>query len=679
VSGFEAILLALLVILPWGEGGAAPTSLAVVQTIIFVAVAALLRRTLKSGSIEVRLSWPLLAYLAFLAVGGVGLLRSEYLYGSFETYWDQIAALLLALALAGTAPTERFARTAAAAICGLGAAQALPAIVSRCTVGAALSPSFVNPNHLAAYLNVAAFVALERGGWLPAREGQEGTREAAPGPRPGPVSRLLLWRAGALLCAAGVLAVGSRGALLALTITLLVLIARAGSARARAWMRAVPVVIVLAALAVLSVQSRFASNVDPYRYDRPRLWTAALSAWREAPLLGLGPGMYEHRAARHNFPQDLAVFRYSKEPHSAHSQPLQTLAEEGVAGLLTLLVFAGAIVVALAGARKVGGEAAASARALLPACAALAIHALFETPFEAPAIPITLLLLAWPALRPASFGASAAAFVLRWPDRETAARERWATVTSAAVCGVVLFSIGVAAPYLSYLAVRYAEGEGRAPVRIDLAFRTAEALNPHQPFLGFRRARAALARSRRVSPTLLANAMDSLETTIRLEPGDPSAYALLGGLYARAAADLPGAGAGAIAEAERRYTEALAVAPLDARLHVERGSLRLSAGEAAGALADALAALQLEPRALAAHQLEVEALLASGREKEAAAGLGDMEKVLADLSGYQPLNGYEEALLRVDGRGLLEMRRRLGPLLLVPSAGGLLRGGHGDD
>ena len=50
-----------------------------------------------------------------------------------------------------------------------------------------------------------------------------------------------------------------------------------------------------------------------------------------------------------------------------------------------------------------------------------------------------------------------------------------------------------------------------------------------------------------ISSPLLANAMESLERTVRLAPGDPSAYALLASLYRRAAADLSGAGPGALA------------------------------------------------------------------------------------------------------------------------------------
>jgi len=209
--------------------------------------------------------------------------------------------------------------------------------------------------------------------------------------------------------------------------------------------------------------------------------------------------------------------------------------------------------------------------------------------------------------------------------------------------------------------------------------RLAETLNPRQPFLGYERARSAMARAKRISPALLANAFESLEKAQSLEPGDPSAFALMGRLYARALEDFPGAGAGAVDAADRRYTEALLRAPLDARLFVERGGFRLARGNGAAALADSREAIRLEPEALAARQLEVEALLACGRSQDAAAALKRLDEEVVRLRGYEPLNGYESFLMRLDPWDLEKARGMVSSLLLLFPDGGPLGRGHRRD
>lgn len=671
MTWMERILLVVLIAVPWGEGGADPSVLALIHTLVFAAAATLLWKSAKEGTIETLIPWPLLAWALFVIVGLAGMMRSEYLYGSLDTWWDQAIALILALALSCASPSRRFTRLAPMVVALSAAAQAVPAIVTRFTSGGAVSISFLNPNHLGAYLNIALFVALERGGWL-GGAAPDRPEAGAPARATGAIGdgrewngARLAWTAAAILCVAGVVAIASRGALLALAVTVLFLFAggaarRPQGLRGARWLRAAPLVALVGGIGLLSIQMRFSAAEDPYRYDRPRIWMAALRSWADAPLLGLGPGMYEHRSARHNFPQEKAAFRYAKVPGSAHSQPIQTLSEEGIAGLGALAIVVAATGVALHLARGRPGAAGSAARALEPALVAAGTHSLFEMVFQPPAIPLTLLILSWPALRPGGTAQAAASFLLRWPARGPESRERRSMALSLAIGGVVLFIVAVAAPYGSYVASEYAASGSLPPVRIDLAFRAAESMNPTQPYIGYRRARSALARSRNLSPPLLANAMDSLEKTIRLEPGDPSAYALLGGLYARAATELPGAGPGALLAAERRLGQAIERAPFDVALLVERGGLRLSSGRKDLALEDAEAALLVEPNALAAHLLRIEACLASGRTDRARAALTEMSEAESRLGDHRPLNGYEAALMRVDARRLEEARRKIG-------------------
>ncbi|MBI3450757.1 MAG: O-antigen ligase family protein [Acidobacteria bacterium] len=670
MSLVEAGLILLVAIVPWGEGGATPGALAASHTVVFVVAAAAIVAGFRKGTTRVRLPWPVIASLPLAAVSTFSFLRAGYVFGSFETWWDLIVALILALALLASRPSARTGGAISAMVVASGVVQSVPAVATRLLGGVAVSPSFLNPNHLAAYLNVAALVALARG--------------IGPGANQTTTDRRARWSwlAAGVVCVAGCLATGSRGALIALVATLL-LAAEAAPGRLPL-RRVLPVASIVAVLAVLSVTVRFATIFDPYRYDRPRIWAAVIDSWREAPILGLGPGMYAHLAARHNFPQEQATFRFAKEPHSAHSQPLQVLAEEGVAGLAALGLL---VATTLACLRRQGmepGERGVAGRAAYAPALAVLLQSVVETPFGAPAIPFTLLALSWTALAPADEGSSAAAFTFRWPRRDDGAAARMDRLrisTSIGVVAVVLYGVTVAAPYASYVAAEYAAGPERGPRAIEAAMRFSATANPLQPFVAYERARAAMGRARQISPPLLDRAHDAFSRAQDLAPGDPSAFALMGRLYARAVGDFPGAGPGAVEAAERHYGEAIGRSPYDARLLLERGGFRLATGRATAALEDALAALRLEPRALAARQLELEALLESGRGEEAAGSLRRLDEESARLRGYEPENGYEASLIRIDLRDLERARAMIAPsLFLLPGAPGVsgvhaLRGG----
>jgi hypothetical protein len=653
VTKVEVLLAAILLFVPWLEGGATPEGLAVLHTMVILLAAMVLIRSRREGALDLRATAPALAWLALTIWGAAGMAGAGYLYGAFDTWWDQFIAMLLVAALSASRPSARFRALFPALLAGLGAAQALPAILTRLTGGVAVSPSFLNPNHLAAYLNFAALVALQHGGWLGGLAAGERSRRSR-----------IAWGAAGLVCVAGDVATGSRGAILSMVIVVAGMAFMGRSAWPAGARRLAAAIALVAAAGAISVGQRFAAHADPYRYDRPRLWLTALETWSEAPLAGIGPGMYEHRAPAHGFPQDAAVFRYSKQPRSAHSQPLQLLAEEGLGGLILL----GLLVISTGGALAAAARGTGSdqARATLVGAAVLGLHALVEMPFQPPAIPVTFIVALWLALSPARRGAATAALSLRWPKGAGSRAAEASVGLSAAAALWMLFAVGVAGPYLSFAAARYAESPGTPPGSIDSAARLSERLNAWQPFLGYRRARAALGRIPAISPPLLANAMESLERTHRLEPGDPSAAALLASLYRRAAIDLPGAGPGAIDAAVRLHDRAIELAPLDARLWIDRAAFRLMIGFPEGALADAEEAAALEPASLTARHLAIEAMAALGRGAEAQEALADLDVLKKRLEGYVPLNGYEAALLRLDTGRVEAVRRALASLVLPP-------------
>lgn len=111
--------------------------------------------------------------------------------------------------------------------------------------------------------------------------------------------------------------------------------------------------------------------------QRIAYWTAAVEAWREAPLLGHGTGGYELVYLVHRQPG-------SNETRHAHSWFFQSLAEGGIVGTALLLAFLAAamfaglrVVWALAGARRDRASFAAVA-ALVAAAAGILVHGLAE-------------------------------------------------------------------------------------------------------------------------------------------------------------------------------------------------------------------------------------------------------------------------------------------------------------
>jgi O-antigen ligase len=160
--------------------------------------------------------------------------------------------------------------------------------------------------------------------------------------------RRLLGAAAGVAIAAGILASGSRGGLIAAGIALA---GFALTANSRA-LRVLPILAVLALLALLPLfTSQTSSSSSRTISGRATENEIALSMFVHHPLTGVGPGEYPvhyRDYARHigNDP------RVEREPHSL---PLQIAAEQGAVGILAWLV-AGFAVVRLAFARRLASS-----------------------------------------------------------------------------------------------------------------------------------------------------------------------------------------------------------------------------------------------------------------------------------------------------------------------------------
>jgi O-antigen ligase len=110
--------------------------------------------------------------------------------------------------------------------------------------------------------------------------------------------------------------------------------------------------------------------------ERVAHWEAAFAMWADRPWLGQGPGHYELVYDRYRLPQ------WPEALGHAHSAYLHTLAETGLAGLVTLLLALGAATVLAVRlvARAADAWPFCMGLALLGTLAAVSVHGLVDFP-----------------------------------------------------------------------------------------------------------------------------------------------------------------------------------------------------------------------------------------------------------------------------------------------------------
>ena len=116
-------------------------------------------------------------------------------------------------------------------------------------------------------------------------------------------------------------------------------------------------------------------------FKRPQIWSAALKAACERPLLGEGPGNFAQGFRRHNFPAGFGSTNYQFFSDYAHSEPLNLAVETGWVGLaLFLLAFSATMRASPA------AEATWAQDAALGSLAAMAAHCLVDNMLHMPAL-----------------------------------------------------------------------------------------------------------------------------------------------------------------------------------------------------------------------------------------------------------------------------------------------------
>ena len=78
---------------------------------------------------------------------------------------------------------------------------------------------------------------------------------------------------------------------------------------------------------------------DPYADKRLDIWNLSARMFRACPWTGVGPDLFSAAARRFNFPRENARARYLKPPASPYSDYWKIICENGLAGLIFVLLF----------------------------------------------------------------------------------------------------------------------------------------------------------------------------------------------------------------------------------------------------------------------------------------------------------------------------------------------------
>jgi O-antigen ligase len=253
---------------------------------------------------------------------------------------------------------------------------------------ARLRGTFVNPDHLAGYLEIALAVAFAWGWWGMRRARRE------PIPIEGRLALVLppavIW----LLLFMGLAFTGSRGGLVAAVVAVVaqgLLLARAARQRRLAPVGAVAALAGIGVVAAVGLQQGFGRLASTSAYevtwnDRRQMYAAAWDLWHNFPWLGAGLGAFRD-AIPLTQPDDLRGTWWH-----AHSDWLELLTTVGIVGAAVFL--AGLVPLVLRLARgwtaERPSEDRAAVLAALGALVSLSIHESIDFGLTMPATAVTL-------------------------------------------------------------------------------------------------------------------------------------------------------------------------------------------------------------------------------------------------------------------------------------------------
>jgi O-antigen ligase len=89
-----------------------------------------------------------------------------------------------------------------------------------------------------------------------------------------------------------------------------------------------------------NIESIFNISTDASNVERLNRWSCAIRMWMDKPVFGWGPGTYMFKYAPYQLSRDLTIISTNFGTNgNAHSEYLGPLAEQGVLGLVIVLIF----------------------------------------------------------------------------------------------------------------------------------------------------------------------------------------------------------------------------------------------------------------------------------------------------------------------------------------------------
>ncbi len=106
--------------------------------------------------------------------------------------------------------------------------------------------------------------------------------------------------------------------------------------------RAVPVVLILIIITFITpnpVRNMFYHSIyeDPYSADRLKIWNTGLKMFRDHPVGGVGPDNFGELSKKYNFKQVKGPANYFKLPRTPHSDYIKLVSELGFFGIFILV------------------------------------------------------------------------------------------------------------------------------------------------------------------------------------------------------------------------------------------------------------------------------------------------------------------------------------------------------
>jgi len=616
------VVVAVVAVATFGDGGASASSLLVSHLLLAGAFAVFAVFFPDSAYAPSR--GPTWAWLCFAALAAAGAFAAPYAYAAWLVLIELLAFGTLFWLAGGVPPA--LARILPPAIAVFASAHGLAAVVQKFSGSPRPASTFLNPNHLAAWLVAAA---LFLAGTMLAGERTVRVRSS--------------YAAAVALALSGVFVTGSRGAALGLLAGAVAFVAVTWSelsARARRGMLAASALIVLGAGAGVAV--RFRSDDDPYRFHRTKIWAASLRAVTSSPLLGSGPGQFAAAAPNLNFPLDDAPLRFERSFRTPHSDVLRAVCEFGFPAALA--AFAAAALAARELFRR-REELTAVERGAVAALVGLAAQACVDDLSTRPAITM--------------IGAALAGLLLARPREGPARIGTRVAAAAAALLVVSALGVGEVAGFLAWNAARDLPRGRLDDGQLD-RLRRSLAWNPMQPGSWQRLSEHFIGDGRTWRLPDYAAAREAGEHAMRLQPADA--------FYVRAAARVEATACLSVLpfqvtreRAAKLYDEAGQLARTDATIPLEAAKFLLQAGDPAGARRAALRALEVEPRAATPRLWLAQAILRedgpAGADK--ARAVLDEALLLAPRAGEVPSSSYDAALRGVDPAVVEALRRDL--------------------